>query len=254
MHIEKLTTPNQNTGRAGGRTPDIIVCHITEGSFAGAVSWLRNPQAQASTHFVVARDGRITQLVNIADTAWGNGTTTGTDNRGNRHSRLAAVRDRGVNANSFTISIEHEGRLAETNGALAPAQLDATVWLIAHIRAEVRRIYGFEIPIDRDHIVGHADITPRWKPNCPGPDFPFAEIIARLQPAPAKKEDDGMTQEKFNEMMNVYLEQQAALPPSDWAKAELDAATKQGITDGTRPGQFATREQVALMVARAVKG
>ena len=40
------------------------------------------------------------------------------------------------------------------------------------------------------------------------------------------------------------------LPPSDWAKAGLEKAKAAGITDGTRPRGFATREEVALMVQR----
>lgn len=37
-------------------------------------------------------------------------------------------------------------------------------------------------------------------------------------------------------------------PASDWARAKLDEAMEAGITDGTRPGAYATREQVAIMV------
>ena len=40
------------------------------------------------------------------------------------------------------------------------------------------------------------------------------------------------------------------LPPSDWAKAGLEQAKAAGITDGTRPQGFATREEVALMVQK----
>lgn len=43
------------------------------------------------------------------------------------------------------------------------------------------------------------------------------------------------------------------LPASDWAKAGLEQAKAAGITDGTRPRGFATREEVALMVAAAGK-
>ena len=40
------------------------------------------------------------------------------------------------------------------------------------------------------------------------------------------------------------------LPPSDWAKDGLEQAKAAGITDGTRPRGFATREEVALMVQK----
>ena len=40
---------------------------------------------------------------------------------------------------------------------------------------------------------------------------------------------------------------------SDWAKEEYENAVEAGITDGTRPGGYATREQVAVMIVRAIK-
>ena len=43
------------------------------------------------------------------------------------------------------------------------------------------------------------------------------------------------------------------LPVSDWAKAGLEKAKAAGITDGTRPRGWATREEVALMVAAEKK-
>jgi len=43
------------------------------------------------------------------------------------------------------------------------------------------------------------------------------------------------------------------LPVSDWAKDGLEKAKAAGITDGTRPRGFATREEVALMVAAGQK-
>lgn len=41
---------------------------------------------------------------------------------------------------------------------------------------------------------------------------------------------------------------------SDWAKEEMAEAIKRGITDGTRPQEPATREEVAVMIVRALKG
>ena len=229
MNIQQHTSPNINRGRQGW-IPDIIVCHITEGAFNGAVSWLINPQSQVSSHFVVAQDGRVAQLVPLTDTAWANGTTTGTDNRGNRHSRITAVRDRNVNANLYTISIEHEGRLTETGGRLTPAQLEATLWLVAHIRSEVKRIFNKEIPINRDNIVGHADITPRWKPNCPGAGFQFDEIIQRLR----TNESPSITENTPN--------------PSRWAREAWDWAVQHRLTDGTNPQGIPTREQMMQLL------
>lgn len=156
----------------------MIVCHITDGAYNGAVSWLCNPDSGASAHFVVARDGRITQLVDLTDTAWGNGTSTiPTESKYYGNSTIAAVRERKTNANYYTISIEHEGIFKETHGQLTEVQLQVTKELIMWIRSEVQRLYGIDIPLDRQHIVGHYEVAPKWKPNCPGYLYPFDEII-----------------------------------------------------------------------------
>ena len=177
MQITQAPSPNRNIGR-NGWVPDIIVCHITDGAFAGAVSWIQNPQSQVSYHYVVSQAGQIVQAVDIENTAWANGTDTTSGARGNQHSTINLVRERRVNANLYTISIGFEGRHSQTGGKLTPAQQAAGVRLIAHIIREVRRIYGRDIR--PANIFGHSHIVPRWKPNCPGEAFPYDEIIKAL--------------------------------------------------------------------------
>ncbi len=66
---------------------------------------------------------------------------------------------------------------------------------------------------------------------------------------PAYKEELDLTQEQFDAMLNNWLTRQAAQPASGWSRmAEAQTA---GITDGTRPGSFATREEVATMIMAA---
>jgi len=174
-------SPNKNTGRNSWK-PDIIVCHISEGYYESGCDWLCNPTSQASTHYFVGKKGEVSQLVDLKDTAWGNGTTTTAgDSRYYGNSTIQAVRQRKTSANYYTISIEHEGFYKDSKGSLTEAQLSATVELIQHIIKEVKNIFGIDIPVDRQHIVGHCDIAPKWKPNCPGQNFPFDEIIKRVK-------------------------------------------------------------------------
>ena len=63
-------------------------------------------------------------------------------------------------------------------------------------------------------------------------------------------EDEEMTDEKFDAMMKRWMERQGALPASSWAEGGIDKAKSLGITDGTRPLGLATRQEVALMVAK----
>ena len=109
---------------------DRIVVHVTEGSFWGSVRWLRNPRAHASSHFVVARNGRIIQLVHLSDIAWHAGHWS---------------------TNEQSVGIEHEGF---TYGPLGftDAQYHASARLAAWI---ARRSL---MPIDRKHLIGHAQV------------------------------------------------------------------------------------------------
>jgi hypothetical protein len=47
--------------------------------------------------------------------------------------------------------------------------------------------------------------------------------------------------------------ERAALPASDWAKAILEEAKGKGITDGTRPQSFPTRQETAAMILASTK-
>ncbi len=193
--IDNVTYTNITKGRKDKSNkvwiPDVVVCHITEGSYAGACSWLKNPLAQASAHFVVSRKGEITQLVDIRDTAWANGTSYTPSTTEKATSTI--VKSRNTNANCYTVSIEHEGVYSSTKGALTVEQEKATVFLIKYIDSEIKKIYGqsYGIKFDREHIIGHYEISPAAKPHCPGDKFPFESIISELN----KEEDEEMVTE-----------------------------------------------------------
>ena len=48
-----------------------LVVHIADGTFAGTISWERNPASNVSSHFVAAKDGRLAQMVDTHDRAAG---------------------------------------------------------------------------------------------------------------------------------------------------------------------------------------
>lgn len=186
MKITQKKTPNQSS--RNGHKPDMIVSHITEGGYNGAVSWLCNPKSGASSHYIVSKKGEITQLVSIDRMAWINGTSDNpTAPNSHRKSALKIVRDRNINANLYTVGIEHEGFTADGGGRLTPEQFKATVWLHKHIISEIKRIYGIDVPIDREHIVGHYQVDPIRKPGCPGKNFQWNDLIKAL------KEEDKLT-------------------------------------------------------------
>lgn len=175
-----------NVSSRNGWKPDIIVCHITDGAYAGSITWLCNPESHISAHYVVGRNGQMSQLVDLQQAAWCNGTQTGKSGSAQYtgNATAALVKQRKVNANLYTISIECEG-FDSTHGILTDVQFSTLVSLIKSIRQQVKSIFGIDIPLDRDHIIGHCEITPREKPNCPGHDFPYDRLIQTVKGLPA---------------------------------------------------------------------
>lgn len=186
MNIIQKYTPHWSERK--GWVPDMICCHQTSGSIQSCINWFANPESKVSAHFAVAKDGTVYQFVPIEKMAWCNGTKT--DSTASNYygkSPNSLIRARKTNANFYTVSIEFEN---QDTGVLTEAQYDAGLQLMMQIRSEVRRIYGTSIPIDRLHVIPHADCSPVNKATCPGKDFPFTrflEDLNRFETEPPKK-------------------------------------------------------------------
>ncbi len=171
MNIIWNPSPNFSEGRKkyAGQKESIlaIVNHKTAGKFPGCLSWLCNPAAEASAHYLITRAGEIYQLVRDDNTAWHAGIV----NRPN----WALYSSIGFNPNRWTIGIEHEDYDGDGELGLTEVQYRASLWLHQQLVAR----YG--IPIDTEHIVGHYRVDSVNRPNCPGPDFPWARLFNDLQ-------------------------------------------------------------------------
>lgn len=95
----------------------------------------------------------------------------------------------------------------------------------------------------------HADVLHWWRK--------FGVSMDDFRRDVAEKMKGGERDLTEQEVRSIVREELAAaqaerdkLPVSDWAKAGLKQAKAAGITDGTRPRGFATREEVALMVQK----
>lgn len=72
---------------------------------------------------------------------------------------------------------------------------------------------------------------------------------------PIQQEEEEMTQEKFNEMMNNYLVSLALQEPSAWSKEARDWCEANGIIKGDQYGnkmykKYMTREELATIIYR----
>ena len=95
----------------------------------------------------------------------------------------------------------------------------------------------------------HADVLHWWRR--------YGVSMDNFRRDVAEKMKGGERDLTEQEVRSIVREELAAaqaerdkLPMSDWAKAGLEKAKAAGITDGTRPRGFATREEVALMVQK----
>ena len=176
-------TPN----KGGPIEPQYLVFHFTAGRNAQAsIDWLCNPQAQASAHLVVGRDGSITQLAPFNVKTWHAGV-----------SHWEGLT--GLNNYSIGIEMDNAGRLTKSGStyrawfqaeypeeevlqAKHKFEQDLSYW---HTYTEAQIEKALELAsilvstYELRDIVGHDDIAPGRK-NDPGPAFPLANIRARV--------------------------------------------------------------------------
>jgi len=143
----------------GKRTINRVVIHITDGgpNVSGTIGWFQNSNQRnakgdpihVSAHYVIGQDGEVVQLVKHNDVAW-----------------------HASSANSDSIGIEHVARaphawdklLGHTDAGLMPtdAQYCASAALVNWLCNE------FNIPMDRTHVLGHNEASPRdHHEDCP---------------------------------------------------------------------------------------
>ena len=174
MEIEWAASPNYGKGR-NGKKIIAIVNHITAGTFPGCLSWMRNPQAKASAHYLVTRQGKIYQMVRDEDTSWHAGFVN----------RPTWDLYDGTNPNRYTLGIEHEALAGE---GLTEKQYQAT---LALHRLLVKK---HNLPVDTKHILGHYRIDAVNRPNDPGEKFPWSRLFNDL------KEEDELIFKTINDV------------------------------------------------------
>ncbi|ODT84530.1 N-acetylmuramoyl-L-alanine amidase [Phenylobacterium sp. SCN 70-31] len=180
--------PSPNVGGALVR-PTLLVMHFTAGGGAGpkgVADYFLRPEAKASAHVVVGRDGGVLQVVPFNVKAW--------------HAGRSVWRGRS-NCNDFSIGVEIDnwGRLTRTADGLVRSWTNAVVdpgkaaelthknetsrslWETydeTQLQAVVRvtRLILAAYPSITE-IVGHDDIAPGRKTD-PGPAFPMGRFVA----------------------------------------------------------------------------
>jgi hypothetical protein len=129
-------SPNKTQSNRTRATIDAIVIHDTEGRFIGSVRVLQRASTRGSAHFVVSRRGQVVQLVPVTDVAWHAGNAWW---------------------NLHSIGIEHEGWAGRH--AYTEKEYRASAQLVAYLA------HRWGVPLDRRHIIGHAEVPDPYHPG-----------------------------------------------------------------------------------------
>ena len=155
-----------------------VILHTMEGSYAGAISWFKNPSAQVSAHYLIRKsDGQITQMVRENQQAW--------------HAKYH---------NHYTVGIEHDGYASDPgnwsgNMVNASARLTRSICIRQGVNcASAWRGPGYSswhlVP-DSVRVKGHGMLTSNQDRYDPGQFFPWANYYSLINggappgPAPA---------------------------------------------------------------------
>jgi len=201
--IKQRKTPN----KGGTFEPKYLIFHFTAGRSAkSSIDWLCNPQARASAHLVVARDGSITQLAPFNIETWHAGIS--------HWDGLS-----GLNKYSIGIEMDNAGKLKkvgttykswfeaeypaeEVLAAKHKFEPDFSYW---HTYTEIQIQQALELSLTLVkaygllEILGHEDIA-RGRKNDPGPAFPLSNICAR---AFGRAEDQDIKYEVDVDKLNI---------------------------------------------------
>ena len=131
---------------------DRVVVHVTQGGYDSAVKVFQDPGHKAAAHYIVRKDGRVTQMIRELDVAF---------HAGNRE------------YNERSVGIEHEGFVDRPQDFT-----DAMYAASARLTAGICRRYG--IPVDREHIIGHIEV-PGTDHTDPGPYWDWERYLKKIK-------------------------------------------------------------------------
>ena len=145
-----LTTAFIGTTNFNLRKPNFVIIHHTaQDSVQQTLKTFTLVRTQVSAHYVIAKDGRITQMLNEYLRAWHAGSGTWGKNS---------------DINSCSIGIELDNNGAES---FAASQIKSLLALLRKLKKE------YNIPVQ--NFLGHCDIAPTRK-NDPSKYFPWQQL------------------------------------------------------------------------------
>jgi len=147
-NIKCLASPNFNE-RPNGVEVNAIIIHYTEINKQETIEHFLNPDSEVSSHYMISKEGEITEFVNPGSRAWHAGVSSwkGVPN---------------LNDNSIGIELVNNG-----DEAFAEKQYESLIGLIKFLKRKY--------PIKDNLILGHSDIAPERKID-PGKYFEWERL------------------------------------------------------------------------------
>ena len=152
--------------------PIAVINHIMQGYARTMIDWATNNSVQKSAHFIIDREGNITQTVSIYSPAWHAGRTA----------KESWKSFPGGNPNKYTVGIEHEGFSVDHgygydyiyDGSWPEAMMDAS--------AKVHKWILGELSLDANDqtVIGHFETDAVSRANDPGPQWSREDLLSRI--------------------------------------------------------------------------
>lgn len=239
-------SPNKTSPR--NHVIDTITIHCVVGQCT--VETLGNVFAptsrQASSNYGVGKDGRIGMYVEEKDRSWCS-SNSANDNR------------------AVTIEVASD---TTDPYAVTDAAYEALIKLVADIckRNNIKKLVWSTNKNDRvNHLNGcnmtvHRDYANK---SCPG-DYLYnrhgdiANRVNAILNGNTVEEEEEMTQEQFNTMMNTWIAEQAEKDPGTWSAEQRTWAEGKNLVNGDTKGRkmyrkFITREEMVTVLYRLVQ-
>lgn len=160
-----VRSPNFGRRPPGARVDCVVLHADASRSEVGTINWIRRPEAKVSYHYLVHRDGAITQFVPGEMRAW--------------HAGVSVFQGR-PNVNDYSLGVAFAND--QRGEPFRVAQLQAGVELVADL------CWMYRIPLTR--ITTHAAVAPGRKSD-PGPLFPLAAFLIDVGAEIARRRTEG---------------------------------------------------------------
>ena len=203
LKITQVPSPNYSERPADSNVIATII-HYTAGN--GAVPWFASPESKVSAHYVIHRDGTVTQCVPLDLCAWHAGS--GVIQYGGNMLQLPNLVSFGIELENFgQLANRYDGMFFMADGA-TPVKYEGPAAIHARLQydptnivegywepfpqeqidalKELIEVIGQQYPEAGANLLGHDEIAmPLGRKRDPGPAFPWDQF-ARVTPRSLK--------------------------------------------------------------------